>query len=202
MPVPPSRLAQIRRSPEGLLLLRLALALAVYSAVRLVFFVNHRGVFAGSDPAELVSAFLHGLRFDLSAIAYTNIPFNLLSLAPAAWLARAGYQRLLTAAVARELAVREGLKATLEGDVTRLGSGWVVAARIVAAERGEPLATFRERADDESELMGAVDRLSQSIREKVGEKLSLARAGEPLEAVTTSSLKALRAGVRAARSAG
>lgn len=104
----------------------------------------------------------------------------------------------LTAAVARELALREGLKATLEGEVTRLGSGWVVAARIVAAATGEPLATFRETADDESGLIAAVDRLSRSIRGKVGEKLSEVRASEPLEAVTTSSLEALRLYARAA----
>ena len=87
----------VRRTPAGLLALRLALALAVYTAVRLVFFVDHRGVFADSSALAVAGAFLHGLRFDLSAIAYTNIPFILASLAPAALLARRGYQRLLFA---------------------------------------------------------------------------------------------------------
>ena len=83
------------RDPIGLLLARLGLAVAVYSAVRLTFFLDHRGVFAQATAAEVAGAFLHGLRFDLSAIAYTNIPFILLSLAPAAWLARRWYQRML-----------------------------------------------------------------------------------------------------------
>lgn len=83
------------RTPIGVLLGRLALALAVYTAVRLTFFVDHRGVFANASVADVAGAFVHGLRFDLSAIAYTNIPFILLSLAPAAWLARRWYQWML-----------------------------------------------------------------------------------------------------------
>lgn len=83
------------RNPIGVLLGRLALALAVYTAVRLTFFGDHRGVFANASVADVAGAFVHGLRFDLSAIAYTNIPFILLSLAPAAWLARRWYQWML-----------------------------------------------------------------------------------------------------------
>lgn len=83
------------RNPIGVLLGRLALALAVYAAVRLTFFVDHRGVFANASAGDIAGAFVHGLRFDLSAIAYTNIPFILLSLAPAAWLARRWYQWML-----------------------------------------------------------------------------------------------------------
>lgn len=83
------------RDPVGVLLGRLGLAVAVYTAIRLTFFLDHRGVFAQASAGEVVGAFLHGLRFDLSAIAYTNIPFILLSLAPAAWLARRWYQWML-----------------------------------------------------------------------------------------------------------
>lgn len=83
------------RDPVGVLLGRLGLAIAVYTAIRLTFFMDHRGVFAQASAGEIVGAFLHGLRFDLSAIAYTNIPFILLSLAPAAWLARRWYQWML-----------------------------------------------------------------------------------------------------------
>ncbi len=83
------------RDPVGVLLGRLALALLVYTAIRVTFFVDHRGVFAQTPASEIAMAFVHGLRFDLSAIAYTNIPFILLSLAPAAWLARRWYQWML-----------------------------------------------------------------------------------------------------------
>lgn len=80
-----------------MLLARLTLAVGLYSLVRLVFWLVHREIFAETPRAEVLLAFLHGVRFDLSAIAYTNIPFILLSLAPSAWLARRGYQWMLRA---------------------------------------------------------------------------------------------------------
>jgi phosphoglycerol transferase MdoB-like AlkP superfamily enzyme len=78
-----------------MLLKRLSVIALAYSAVRAVFLWNHRVNFADAPSAAVALAFLQGLRFDLSAIAYLNIPFILLSLAPAALLARRWYQRSL-----------------------------------------------------------------------------------------------------------
>jgi hypothetical protein len=83
------------RSSEGLLLRRLLLALALYSVVRVVFLLAHPELVAESAVSAVASAFGRGLRFDLSALAYTNLPFILLSLAPAAWQMRRGYQAVL-----------------------------------------------------------------------------------------------------------
>ncbi len=85
----------VGRSPEGLLLKRLLVVVLVYALVRAVFLWNHRVNFADAPSAEVALAFIHGLRFDLSAIAYLNIPFILLSLAPAGVLERRWYQRSL-----------------------------------------------------------------------------------------------------------
>ncbi len=85
-------------APTALLLRRLLLVVGVYSALRVLFFATHPSLFADASWSGLAGAFLHGLRFDLSAIAYTNAPFILLSLAPAAWQARptvAAIQRAL-----------------------------------------------------------------------------------------------------------
>ncbi len=98
----------------------------------------------------------------------------------------------LTAELAREVALREGIKAVVSGDVGALGDGYVLTARIVATEDGRSLAAFRETAGGDGELVDAVDRLSQRIRERAGESLRQIRAGQPLSAVTTSSLEALR----------
>jgi hypothetical protein len=83
------------RSTEGLLVRRLLLALALYSVVRVVFLFVHPELFADVSPDAIAAAFVRGLRFDLSALAYTNLPFILLSVAPAAWQSRAWYQRSL-----------------------------------------------------------------------------------------------------------
>lgn len=82
-------------SPSGLLLSRMGLALVVYTAIRVLFLVEHRTTFAAYDAAALLGAFAHGIRFDLSALAYSNLPFILLSLAPASVLSRPWYQRVL-----------------------------------------------------------------------------------------------------------
>ena len=44
---------------------------------------------------------------------------------------------------AREVATREGAKALLDGSVDRVGTGYVVSARLVSALDGGELATFR-----------------------------------------------------------
>ena len=90
-----ARLAVALHTPEGMLLKRLSVIALAYSAVRAVFLWNHRVNFADAPSTEVALAFIQGLRFDLSAIAYLNIPFILLSLAPAALLARRWYQRSL-----------------------------------------------------------------------------------------------------------
>ncbi len=98
----------------------------------------------------------------------------------------------LDPSVAREVAVREGLKAVVEGDVSRVGTGYLLTARIVIPSDGHAVAAFRADAEGDADLLPAIDRLSESVREKAGESLRDIRAGQPLEAVTTSSLDALR----------
>jgi Flp pilus assembly protein TadD len=49
-----------------------------------------------------------------------------------------------------------------------------------------------ETAARDAELIPALDRLSRSLRERIGESLVSIRADEPLERVSTSSLEALR----------
>jgi tetratricopeptide (TPR) repeat protein len=95
-------------------------------------------------------------------------------------------------AVAEEVATRGGYRAVIEGEVGSAGAGYILVARIRSITDGQTLATFRRTASNENEVIPAIDGLSQDIRERAGESLRSIRAGEPLEAVTTSSLEALR----------
>ncbi|NIP59937.1 MAG: hypothetical protein GWO00_19060 [Gemmatimonadetes bacterium] len=94
--------------------------------------------------------------------------------------------------VAREVAIRGGVKAIIEGDVGSAGSGYILTAAIRSAETGDPLASFRRAADGPDDVIDAIDGLSQDIREKAGESLRAIKAEAPLEQVTTASLEALR----------
>jgi tetratricopeptide (TPR) repeat protein len=95
-------------------------------------------------------------------------------------------------ALAREIAQREGIKAIVDGDVTPLGGGYVVAVRLVSAETGDELASYRETADGPKELLPTIDQVTRELRGKIGESLKAVRASPPLEQVTTPSLPALR----------
>lgn len=94
--------------------------------------------------------------------------------------------------IADEVAARGGYKAIIEGEVGSAGSGYIFTATLRSAANGETLATFRRTSSDEAGVIEAIDGLSQDIRERAGESLRSIRAGEPLEAVTTASLEALR----------
>ncbi len=106
----------------------------------------------------------------------------------------------LPAPVARELAVREGIRAVLVGEVNTTGGGAILTARLIDPVTEESLISVRETAADSSGVIPAVDRLSARMRERMGESLRTIRGGEPLERATTASLTALRRysqGVRA-----
>ncbi|MGI9076752.1 MAG: tetratricopeptide repeat protein, partial [Gemmatimonadaceae bacterium] len=98
----------------------------------------------------------------------------------------------LNAALARELATRDGIKAFIAGEIGSAGASYALSARLISASSGEVLASARETARDQTEILGALDKLSRRIRERIGESLRSIRAEPPLEQVTTGSLAALR----------
>ena len=144
-----------------------------------------------SNDASLASVVTEALRVDLSSSeAFALVPPNRI---------RDVLERMqrdpsepLTAEVAEEVAVRDGIKAVIEAEVGSAGSGYILVATLRSPDSGVPLATFRRTAKGPDEVIDAIDGLSQDIREKAGESLRSIKAEAPLEAVTTSSLGALR----------
>ena len=101
-------------------------------------------------------------------------------------------RRRVDFALAREIATREGIKAVIDGSLLGVGGRYVIAMRLVSAQSGDELATFRETADDQSEILPTVDRLAKEVRAKIGESLKHVQSAPPLEQVTTPSLDALK----------
>jgi eukaryotic-like serine/threonine-protein kinase len=87
----------------------------------------------------------------------------------------------------------------MDGSLLGVGGRYVIALRLVSAQTGEELATFRESADTQSEILPAVDRLAKEVRAKIGESLKHVQGAPPLEQVTTSSLEALKKYVQGVR---
>jgi len=98
----------------------------------------------------------------------------------------------LAADLAREAAIREGLKAVISGDVATVAGSHVISVRVTAAESGDDLVTLRETASDSTKVMESVDRLSRQLRQRLGESLGSIRNSASLAKATTSSLEALR----------
>jgi tetratricopeptide (TPR) repeat protein len=94
--------------------------------------------------------------------------------------------------LARELAVREGVKAIVTGSVARVPGSYTLSLQLLDAADGDLLVGLREAAADSNDVVGAVDRLSERLRARMGEPLRELRAEAPLARVTTASLPALR----------
>jgi tetratricopeptide (TPR) repeat protein len=105
-------------------------------------------------------------------------------------------------ALAREIATREGIKAVIDGSLVGVGGRYVLALRLLSAQTGDPLATFRETANTQSEILPAVDRLAKEVRARIGESLRNVQSAPPLEQVTTPSLDALKKYVQGVRTVG
>ena len=98
----------------------------------------------------------------------------------------------LSRRVALELAVREGHKAVIAGEVRELAGGYQLSAEVLRASDGTSLAGFRETARNADGLIDAIDNLSKDIRQKAGESIRAVRSSEPLHQVSTASLEALQ----------
>ena len=98
----------------------------------------------------------------------------------------------LDSATAREVAQREGAFAVLDGDVAPLGTAYVVSLRLISADSGKVLSSFRETASGPTELIPTLGKLTRQLRSRIGESFKRVRAGTPLEQATTTSLEALR----------
>ncbi len=100
----------------------------------------------------------------------------------------------VTADVAREICLREGVKAMLTGSIASLGSHYVITLGAVNVQTGDALAREQVEADSKEQVLKSLDQAASSLRGKLGESLgSVQKFATPLEQATTSSLEALKA---------
>src|SRR5947209_6489092 len=100
----------------------------------------------------------------------------------------------LTTDVAREICLREGIKAMLTGSIASLGSHYVIDLNAINAQNGDSLAREQTEADSKEALLKTLDQAASNLRAKLGESVaSLQKFATPLEQATTSSLEALQA---------
>jgi tetratricopeptide (TPR) repeat protein/predicted Ser/Thr protein kinase len=108
------------------------------------------------------------------------------------FMGRSGDERV-TRDVAREICLREGVKAMMLGSISSLGSHYVVTLEAVNAQNGDSLAREQVEAESKEQVLKSLDHAASSLRGKLGESIgSVQKFDTPLEAATTSSLEALK----------
>jgi len=100
----------------------------------------------------------------------------------------------LTAEVARELCVRAGSKAYVQGAIASLGSEYVLGLKAINCQTGDLLAQEQVTADRKEKVLEALGGAATRLRAGLGESLAtVQRLDVPLDQATTSSLEALKA---------
>jgi len=101
----------------------------------------------------------------------------------------------LTGQVARDICIREGEKATLEGFIAPIGSHYLIGLQAVNCQTGETFARQQAEASAKENVVAALNRITDAIRQALGESLNSVQSPGPAynQPVTTTSLEALQA---------
>ena len=94
--------------------------------------------------------------------------------------------------LAQGIALREGVKAIVDGEVTTVGTGYVLTLRLLTTDSARVLATMQASGEGPSGLIEAADKVARDLRAKVGESLRTVQNTVPLARARTASLEALR----------
>nr|MDP9146717.1 hypothetical protein [Acidobacteriota bacterium] len=96
--------------------------------------------------------------------------------------------------VAREVCLRDGVKAMLTGSIAQLGSHYVITLSAVNAQTGDSIAAAQAESESKEQVLKSLDSAASKLRGKLGESLpSIQKFATPVEDATTSSLDALHA---------
>lgn len=186
----------------------LAVAASLVLAACLVMFLR-----GGSEPALpyaqrdwlLISSFENQTgesRFDralFTALTVSLEQSTFVNVFPRARVAttlermRKPSESVIDDALAREICLREGLRALVSPSITRTGKKYAVAARLTDPKTGNTVRAYLIHAEDENGILGAVQELSARVRRDLGESIAqIATSNRPLAQVTTANFQALQ----------
>jgi serine/threonine protein kinase/tetratricopeptide (TPR) repeat protein len=100
----------------------------------------------------------------------------------------------LTNELARQVCQRTQSAAVLDGSIAQIGSTYNLVLNALNCASGEALATATTEAPNKDQVLGALGKVAEEIRGKLGESLaSIQKYNTPIAEATTSSLEALKA---------
>jgi len=90
----------------------------------------------------------------------------------------------------RLLSLSQGIPVILAGTIERNGSGYRIAVRAIAPDKPEPLKIAEATAADKVQVLNAVGKVAETIREALGDTTAI--GGAQAETFTAGSLEAVR----------
>jgi serine/threonine protein kinase/tetratricopeptide (TPR) repeat protein len=181
------------------------LAVALAAAGVFSFAHRNRTMMTGKD-AILVTDFVNttadpvfdgtlkkALAVDLEQSPYLNVFPEQKVRQTLQFMGRSPDERITTD-VGREICLRDGIKAMLNGSISSLGTQFVITLEAINAASGESLAREEVQAGKKEDVLDALHQAGSDLRGKMGESLgSVQKFDKPLSEATTSSLEALKA---------
>jgi tetratricopeptide (TPR) repeat protein len=141
---------------------------------------------------DLANALKLALTVGLQESGYINV-INRRQIADVLQMMERSPETAIDEAVGLEVCQRASLKGLLVPEVARLGSGYIIAAKLVEPTSEATVASFSARSDNDDGLLDALDELLSRLRDGLGDSLaSLEGEDRRLAAVTTGSLEALK----------
>ena len=170
-----------------------------------VYFFLHRGPVLNSKDSVVLTDFANatgdpifdgtlrqGLAFALEQSPYLSIVDDAKVQRDARLMTVPAGMRI-NRQIARDVCVREGGSATIEGSIASLGKRYAITLEAIACQDGRTLAREQAEAEDKEHVLRTLGAAAVAIRRKLGESSgSVQNLDQPLEQATTSSLEALQ----------
>lgn len=100
---------------------------------------------------------------------------------------------IITPSIGIEICQREGIRGLLLPEISQAGQEYMLTVQLIDPTTGSSVRSYSQRSNDENHLLNALDKISEDVRQDLGESLyQIHRADRPLAQVTTPSLEALK----------
>jgi len=164
-----------------------ARALAESDFVLLTDFVNSTGETVFDDTLK------HALAMHLNQTPFLNIYPEERVRETLGYMGRPPEQPI-TREVGREISLRRGIRALIEGSIAKLGNNYVISLTAIDAQKGLVIALAQVEAESKEQVLRKLGTAATTLRQKLGESMgSIGKYDVPLEQATTSSLEAFKA---------
>ncbi len=160
---------------------------AAKDSIILADFINHTG-----DPV-FDTTLNQALQIDLEQSPVINVVSPQHLAQSVKYLGKPA-NTVVTPEIAREIGVREGVKAILTGTIASLGKEYVITLAAQNTATGDQIVAEQAQAPDKEHVLDALGKAAAAMRGKLGESLeSIKKLDTPFGQATTSSLEAFRA---------